>query len=634
MKNILVTVSFLMISLSAVHAQKFTVLHTNDMHSRLQGFAPSKDYTPDVSGDDLTTGGFSRIAAYFNQVEKEIGTKPLILDGGDFLMGTLFQTLEPSEGFQLRLMKKMGYDVVAIGNHEFDLGVENLGKIVQSGKTKGDIPPLVLSNIQFNPSEVEDDLLKSLYEDNTVSKSHILNYNGLKIGFFGLMGLDAADVAPFVRPAAFTDRIIAAKETAAFLKESQKVDIVICLSHSGVSKDKKGNWIGEDVELAKEVSNIDLIISGHTHTHMFEPLVIDGTPIVQAGSEGRFVGRIDLEFRNGDLIVIDGKLEVIDDKITGDPAIQKEIDGYEEQIISSVFGNLGLSPGKAIVETGFDIRFNEQTNLETSNLGGMVADAIHWYVNQTKPNDITLAAAGLIRDEIISGSTGQQLANDLFRIVPLGSGVYDDSPGYSLAQVYLTGSEVKSVLEAMQLAPKMSSGNYPFWSGVKYKYNPRRILLDQVYEVSLGNDKDGYTPIDLSKNNKKLYSLTTNNYVLEFFGIISKATFGLLKVVPKDELGRPVEDLNSLLIDGYPLKPGLQEMKEWTGLIEYASSFPDLNGNGIPDVPDYYREAHLAGEKTPSLNPSKLWGNGNGIMAGVSIVGFSLLALTGLLILL
>lgn len=631
--TIVLFLSSLLIS-GSLPAQKFTVLHTNDMHSRLMGFAPSSDYSPETTGDDKTRGGFARLDGYFNQVEKELGEKPLILDGGDFLMGTLFQTLEPQYGYQLRLMKKMGYDVVAIGNHEFDLGIDQLGNIIQNASARGEIPHLVLSNIQFNPAETKDDLLEEMFRKKLVNPYFIMDYTGLKIGFFGLLGVDAADVAPFVKPAQITDRLVAAQEMTTFLKGDQKVDVVICLSHSGVSKDKKGAWTGEDVELAKEVEGIDLIISGHTHTHIFDQLVVNNTPIVQAGSEGQFVGRIDLEWKDGKLISYGSKLTVMDDQILGSPEIQKDIEGYEKMVIDEVFSELDLLPGKTIAETNFDLTFNEQGNMDSSNLGPFVSDAIHWYVNQRHHSDITLAVGGLIRDNILVGSSGQQLANDLFRVTPLGSGVYDTSPGYSLSQVYLTGREVKNVFEAMLLAPKMSTSNYPFWSGVKFTYNPRRMMLDQVHEISIGNETDGYQKIDLSKKNEKLYCLTTNNYVLEFFGLVSEVTFGLLKVVPKDEYGQVVDDLRTLVVDGDPDQEGLQEMKEWEAMIRYASHFDDSDGNGIPNIPDYYLLPHLRGDRNPSLNPVALWGNGNGIMAGVSLVALSVLALTGLLIIL
>ncbi|MBT4399381.1 MAG: 5'-nucleotidase C-terminal domain-containing protein, partial [Bacteroidetes bacterium] len=320
--------------------------------------------------------------------------------------------------------------------------------------------------------------------------------------------------------------------------------------------------------------------------------------------------------------------------IQGEPVIQKRIESYQDLIVDQVFASLNLEAGNPIVETDFDLRFNEQTYRVESNLGPLVADAIHWYVNQTHHNDFTLAVAGLIRDEIKPGTNGEQLVNDLYRVVPLGSGVFDNSAGYSLAQVYLTAAEIKNVLEAMMLAPKLSTGNYPYWAGIQYKYNPRRILLDQVYEVSLGDPVNGYKRIDLSKKNENLYSLTTNNYVLEFFGLVQEVTFGLLKVSPKDRYGNPVTDLNDLIIDGKPEQAGLQEMKEWEGFIQYLSQFPDVNGNEIPDIPEYYKNPKPAALSTPSLNPALLWSGGNGIMATVSIVAITVLAGTGLIFLL
>src|SRR6056300_1559069 len=117
------TLSFLTVLLLLVtfsQAQKITILHTNDMHSRLLGFAPSSEYTPFSLNDDNTRGGFARLAHLIKEKEAQNPEGTLVLDAGDFLMGTLFHTLETKKGFQLRLMKEMGYDLAAIGNHEFD----------------------------------------------------------------------------------------------------------------------------------------------------------------------------------------------------------------------------------------------------------------------------------------------------------------------------------------------------------------------------------------------------------------------------------------------------------------------------------------------------------------------------------
>lgn len=632
-KTLFLSVCFLL-ALAPVRAQKITILHTNDLHSRLIGFAPSGEYTPETVQDDSTIGGMARIAGYFGQVEEELGEKPLILDAGDFLMGTLFHTLETREGFQLRLMKHMGYDVTAIGNHEFDLGPDKLGEIIARADISGQIPAMVLSNIRFDPERGEDNLLEELYKKETLRKHYVMDYKGLQIGFFGLMGDEAAMVAPYAEPAVFTDRTEVAREMTTYLKEQEGVDLVICLSHSGLIRDKKGRWSGEDVELAKDVPGIDVIISGHSHSQLTEPLIIEGTPIVQAGSDGRYVGRLDLEWKNNRVEVLDGKLIPIDDQIPGDLVIQRQIDEYESRVIQTIFSSLNLKAGEAICETAFDLTLNEQGRLEESNLGPFVSDAIQWYTSQTRKSDLTLVAAGLVRDNILAGAGGKQGANDLFRVVPLGSGAWDEVPGYSLAQVYVTARELKSVLEAMLLAPKLSTSNFPYWSGIRFQYNPLRMTLDQIHTIEIGSEETGYQELDLSKKNDQLYSITTNNYILEFIGLISEVTFGLLKVEPKDQYGQPVDDIRTLVLDADPDEPGIQEIKEWEALLSYASHFEDVNGNGIPDIPDRYREAWQAGVKDSSVHPVKLLKNSNGISAVTSVIGLSAVAVAALVILL
>lgn len=612
------TVFFLTLLIStslSLNAQKLTIVHTNDMHSRLLGFAPNADYSPLTTGDDETIGGFARLATLIGNIREQGPDQVLVLDGGDFTMGTLFHTLETKTGFQLWLMKQMGYDAVTIGNHEFDWGIENLGDIIARSAIRGEIPSLLLSNIQFSDTEKEDDLLENLMDQGVVKPYEIVERNGLRIGLFGLLGEEAAMVAPYVKPARFTDQVEKAREIATYLKNDAQVDIVICQSHSGVWKDKKGNWGGEDVELVKAIPEIDVVISGHTHTRLTEPIVIGNQIIVQAGSEGRFLGRVDLNFENGVVELESATLIPINDDIPGDPRIQRLIEEQQKRIGESILGVYGFKIDEPLVETGFDLEFNEETNVSTSNLGPFVADALYWYAKKIEPEgtDLALIPGGTIRDQIRKGKTGQQLPADLFRILPLGSGVYDDSPGYSMVKIYLTGREVKTVLEVMLLAPRISSGNYAFWSGVKFKQNSLRMPLDQVYEVMIGNPEDGYEPIKLSKSTDRLYGLITNAYVLEFFGLIQQITKGILKVEPKFADGTVMTDLKASVIDRDPETEGLQEAKEWAGLMSYAAQLPDLNGNGIPDIPDYYRESHIAVEKKASINPVKYFKATNGI---------------------
>jgi 5'-nucleotidase len=614
-------------------SQRLTILHTNDLHSRLWGFGPESDYTPLTTNDDQTVGGFARIASVISGYRSKQPESLLVLDAGDFLMATIFHTAEAKTGFQLRLMKKMGYDLVALGNHEFDFGPGETAKIISKSAEKP-IPGLLLSNISFDSTKTEDDNLQALYTSGVIKTYRIIERNGLKIGFFALMGVDAAKVAPLAKPARFTDRIIAAREFTRILREKEKVDLVICLSHSGLVFDPEKGWQGDDVEMAQLVPGIDVIISGHTHTNLAKPLIINNIPIVQAGGEGRFVGNLEIEKTPAGVKVLSGQLIPVDDRIPGDPDIQKLIADQQELIGKDLFGPYGFKSGQPVLETSYDVRFNQQTNLETSTLGPFLADALYDYARRIDPKrtDVALITAGLTRDEILKGKTGKQLPSDLFRILPLGMGVNSDSPGYSMSKVYITGKELKTILEALLLAKNMSTDYYGYWSGVRYKVNPLRLPLDRIYRVEVGNDQDGYRKIRLNKDKSKLYGIVTNAYVMEFFGIIKSMTKGILKVVPKYADGTPIPDFKLALMDADPARPGLQEAKEWVALLTYASSLPDLNGNGIPDMPEKYREVKHSMESKKSINPVLCFQGTNGINVVPAVLAAAIVAGVALII--
>ncbi len=130
----------------------------------------------------------------------------------------------------------------------------------------------------------------------------MITKDGIKFGFFSLMGVVADDNAAYAPPVTFAKQVPAAKKLVKELR-NEGCDIVICLSHSGVSTGKSGDWSGEDVELAEKVKGIDIIISGHTHTKLDKPIIVNGVPIVQAGEYGQNVGKLSLTFNNGKLTV-------------------------------------------------------------------------------------------------------------------------------------------------------------------------------------------------------------------------------------------------------------------------------------------------------------------------------------------
>ena len=585
-KPVLVTILLgFLLSAFGQNEKKITILHTNDLHSRLTGSAPELAYTPLTVNDDKTVGGFARIATIIKEEkEKSTGTT-LVLDGGDFLMGTLFQSLEVKTGFQLHLMKTMGYDVACLGNHEFDYGPGKLAAIITSSVRNGEIPALLLSNAVFDKKDVNDDSLENLFNDNTIKRKLILNRDGLKIGFFSLLGKVADKNAAFAPPVTFSKQIPFAREIVKEL-QNDKCDIIICLSHSGVSKDSKGGWEGEDVELAKKVKGIDVIVSGHTHTRLDKPIIINGIPIVQAGEYGQFVGKLSLTYSNGNVTVDGYSLIPVDDRIPGDPAIHRLIENQKKVVTAEILKPLGMDYEKPVAEAGFLLECNEQGDIKGSNLGPMVADAIHSYVNKNTKSgtDISMVAVGVIRDKIVPGI---QTAPDIFRIMSMGSGK-DDIPGYPLARLYVTGKELKNILEILQVAYKSAAENYCYYSGVRVDFDPDKGLLKKIKRIEVIHPDGKTSVVDFSKKNHTLYSITANSYMLEFIGIIKKMSFGLINVVPKDSDGKPIGDMKNAVIDMNENMEGIQEGKEWLAIMELIAKMKDNNSNGIPEIDNKY----------------------------------------------
>ena len=573
------------VTVSAQEEKKIILLHTNDLHSRLNGFAPESDYSPYLTGNDRTKGGFARIAAIIKKEKEENQGLTLTVDAGDFLMGTLFQSLEVKTGFQLGLMQKMGYDLVCLGNHEFDFGTVKLAEIINRAGEDGTIPPILSGNAVFSSSDPGDDGLEKLFSTGTISRKLVIKKEGLTIGFFSLLGINAADVAPLARPVKFSKQVSFARSMVKELR-NENCDIIICVSHSGVAMGKDGKWTGEDVKLAETVKGIDVIISGHTHTKLDKPLVVNGVPVIQAGENGQYVGRMALTWSEGKIRMDDYTLIAVDDNIMGDAKTGKLIEGQQDLVTKEILAPLGIRYSDPVAETGFQLECNVNGDFAGSNLGPLVADAIQYYVNKhsAEGTDVSMVAAGVIRDRFVPGILS---APDIFSVMSLGSGS-DDIPGYPLARLYVTGKELKNILEILQVAYKSSPDNYCYYSGLRVEYDPGKGLLKKISRIEICNAEGSVSMVDLSKKNKTLYSITANSYMLEFIGIIKKMSFGLINVVPKDASGNPVEDMKSAIIDMNGAATGIQEGKEWLALLEFIGSMKDTSGNNIPDIDTRY----------------------------------------------
>jgi 5'-nucleotidase len=364
-------------------------------------------------------------------------------------------------------------------------------------------------------------------------------------------------------------------------------DMIICLSHSGINPDKEGGWAGEDVELAAKVDGIDVIISGHTHTKLEKALIVNGIPVVQTGDYGRYVGKLSLTLENGKVSVDNSSLIPVDDKIAGDREIHALIEKQVEIVDAEILKPLGMDYRRSMAETDYTLECDEAGDVENSNLGPFIADAIHNYVNihSASGTDLSMVAAGVIREKILPG---MQTAPDIFRVMSMGTG-NDDVPGYPLARLYVTGKELKSILEILNVAWKSTPGNYCYYSGIRVEKDPGGGLLKKIKKIDIVSSEGSVKNVDFSKKNTTLYSVTANSYMLQFIGIIKKMSFGLINVVPKDAAGNMITDMKNAVIDMDETRIGVQEGKEWLALMEYLNSMKDINGNGIPDIDKKYQ---------------------------------------------
>jgi 5'-nucleotidase len=166
----------------------------------------------------------------------------------------------------------------------------------------------------------------------------------------------------------------------------------------------------------------------------------------------------------------------------------------------------------------------------------------------------------------------------------------DAIPGYPLSRIYLTGKELKSVLEILQVAYKSTPANYCYYSGLRVEYDPEKGMLRKIRKIEIVKPDGSPVNVNFSKKDKTLYSVTANSYMLEFIGIIKKMSLGLLNVVPKDSRGNSLTDMKNAVLDLDETAPGIQEGKEWLALMEYLSSMKDTNSNNIPDIIMKYKD--------------------------------------------
>lgn len=260
---------------AGARGRKITILHTNDTHSCIY---PLNRHLADtlLAG----RGGFVRRAEMVRQ-ERRKEPELLLLDSGDFSQGSTYYTLYKGD-VEVGLMNLMGYDAATLGNHEFDYGVDNLARLARKAEF-----PIVCANYDFTGTPLEG----------LIKPYTIIKRNGVKIGIFGVSPqLDGLVMAQSCKGVKYNDPVKAANDVARLLKEKEKCDLVICLSHLG------WNLIGtDDTEMMPQTRNIDIVLGGHSHSYFTEMKNIknlDGkdVPNDQNGKHGIFVGKIVVDF--------------------------------------------------------------------------------------------------------------------------------------------------------------------------------------------------------------------------------------------------------------------------------------------------------------------------------------------------
>ena len=567
-------------------AQHFVILHSNDLHSHLQGHSPETDFTPATTNDDATLGGFSRIATVVGTAKaaaQAAGKPVLLLDAGDFMMGTLFSFLGTTAAPELKLMDALGYDATTIGNHELDWTPKGLAGILQAAKTAGVKVPLVASNLTFSATSADDDALEAFKDPGPIKTKLIKTVGTLKVGIFGLLGKDAASVTPTAAPLTFEDIATAAARVVADLRQNDKVDVIIALSHSGIG----ANGMGEDQVLATKVPDIDVIVSGHTHEVLAAPVTVGKTVIVTAGAFGEHIGDLELSATPGTPGVTIDKYTLIDidDKAKGDTATQAGIDAYIAGLDTALTA-AGLSYKKVIAETGVDLLRASGESM----IGDAVTDAYRTVtaaLQPTAPPVIAVEGNGSIRTLVAKGKTGKIWFADLFRVVPLGIGP-DGKPGFPLVTFYLNGKDLRAGFELGAATGAVSNDYFLQESGLKVTYDGTKPLFQRVSSLSLVPASGTPQAIDVT-NTTTCYKVVTTYYVAGLLGAVSAATGGALAVEAKEsDCTTKVTDLAAHIVDAAPATAGTQELKAWQALTGYFSGLPDTDANGVPNVPAGY----------------------------------------------
>lgn len=600
------------------------IVFTHDTHSHLNTF------TTMVDGLETELGGFARMNTLI-EAQRAQNPDTLVIDGGDFSMGTLIQTVFETQAAELRMLGYLGCDVTTLGNHEFDYRSKGLANMLTSAQASGDaVPAMVVCNVDWDTMEAEgltegQQRLKDAFAAYGVSDYTVLEKGDVDIAVVGVFGKDALACAPTCE-LKFEDPIEAVKQTVADIKANEDVDMIVCVSHSGTWEDESKS---EDELLAKAVPDLDLILSGHTHTEIEEPIQHGSTYVVSCGEYGKNLGELTLtQQANGRWAMSAYELIPITSDIAVHAATQQTIDSFMDTVDTDYLARFGYTKDQVLAEN--DIVFSTQKDLENiheeHNLGDIIADAYVYAVENAAdydgvPVDLAVVPSGTVRDTYARGDI---TVEQVFNSFSLGIGA-DGVPGYPLISVYLTGREIRTAAEIDASVSDFMTTARLYCSGLNFTYNPHRLLLNKVTDVCLEDDGQR-----VALEDDKLYRIVADLYSGQMLSAVTDMSYGILAIVPKYADGTPITDFEDVIIT-----ENGRELKAWDSIARYMASFADTDGDGIANVPAYYSTTHGRKLVDTSRSPLALLKNPNkftAVYAGLLAAAVLLIVLVVLLI--
>ena len=586
--SVVLTIAMLMPLAQAVtvkaadDTKQIDVLFTHDTHSHLDSFSTI------INGEQKEVGGFAKIKTLINEKKKE-DPDTLILDGGDFSMGTLIQTVYDTEAAELRMLGYLGYDVTTFGNHEFDYRSQGLANMLKAAKSSGEtLPEIVVCNVDWDSMEKAglndgQKQIQSAFETYGVKDYVMVQKGDVKIAVVGVFGKDALECAPTCE-LSFKDPVEAVKKTVEEIKKNEEADMIACVSHGGTWEDESKS---EDELLAKAVPDLDLIISGHTHSELQKAIRHGNTYIVSCGEYGRNLGSLSMtQNSDGRWNLSAYELIPVSEDVKADKATQERIDALMDTVDTNYLADFGYTRKEVLAQN--DVEFNSLEEMGTEhkelNLGDIMADAYVYAVENSEyydgdPVDVAVVPSGTVRDTYTKGDI---TVEDVYNSFSLGIGK-DGVAGYPLINAYLTGKELKLVAEVDASISDFMTTARLYCSGLKFTYNPHRMILNKVTDCYLTRADGERTEIE----DDKLYHVVTDLYTGQMLGSVMKMSYGLLSLEPKDKDGNPIENL-----EDHAVMEGDKELKAWDAIARYMQSFDDADGDGIANVSEYYATTH------------------------------------------